>query len=150
MHAVPQILRVMRPFPYFVDLAETLAAARSLMREHDIGHLPVKDGGRLIGILAESDLRPFTRTADRLAEHTVAEAYAPAPFIVPIHARLDEVVQNMARRGADAVLVVKDDHLAGILTTTDVCHILGALLTTGAIPDYDERWREPPPEPGPA
>lgn len=36
---------------------ERIDAARRLLRKHDIRHLPVTDGDRLMGIIAESDLR---------------------------------------------------------------------------------------------
>jgi acetoin utilization protein AcuB len=42
--------------------------AAQLMLDHTIGALPVMDGGRLIGIVTETDLlRAFVRSADRTA-----------------------------------------------------------------------------------
>jgi acetoin utilization protein AcuB len=40
--------------------------AAQLMLDHTIGALPVVDGGRLVGIVTETDLlRAFVRSADR-------------------------------------------------------------------------------------
>lgn len=45
--------------------------AARLMIEHKIGALPVLDGGRVIGIVTESDfLRAFLETADAAARRT--------------------------------------------------------------------------------
>jgi acetoin utilization protein AcuB len=42
--------------------------AAQLMLDHQIGALPVMDGGHLIGIVTETDLlRAFVRTADHIA-----------------------------------------------------------------------------------
>src|SRR5262249_53296690 len=42
--------------------------AAQLMLDHRIGALPVVDGGRLVGIVTETDLlRAFVRSADRAA-----------------------------------------------------------------------------------
>jgi acetoin utilization protein AcuB len=48
---------------------EEAREAAQLMLEHTIGALPVLEGGRLVGIITETDLlRAFVRSADRAAE----------------------------------------------------------------------------------
>src|SRR5690606_11987832 len=42
--------------PYTIGKDQTLAAASRLMRKHDIRHLPVLEGGALLGILSVRDV----------------------------------------------------------------------------------------------
>jgi CBS domain-containing protein len=56
MH-IPSIGSVMTPFPYVVQVDDSLLVARTLMVEHSIRHLPVKDGDTLAGVLTDRDLK---------------------------------------------------------------------------------------------
>ena len=44
MDHIPSIGSVMTPFPCMVQVNASVLAARALMVEHDVRHLPVKDG----------------------------------------------------------------------------------------------------------
>ncbi len=57
MNHIPSIGSVMTPFPYVVQQDDILLAARTLMVEHDVRHLPVQDGSRLVGLLTDRDLK---------------------------------------------------------------------------------------------
>jgi CBS domain-containing protein len=50
------ISRVMTPAPATVGPSETVAAAERLMRERGFHHVPVVDGGRLLGMVGSPDL----------------------------------------------------------------------------------------------
>jgi CBS domain-containing protein len=43
MDHIPSIGSIMTPFPYVVQVDESVLAARALMVEHQVRHLPVKD-----------------------------------------------------------------------------------------------------------
>ena len=47
----------MTPFPYSIDVDAPLAAAHQLMREHAFRHLPVTEGGALVGMLSDRDIK---------------------------------------------------------------------------------------------
>ncbi len=42
--------------PVVIGVSDTLAQARRVMRERGIRHLPVLDGGRLVGVLSRADI----------------------------------------------------------------------------------------------
>lgn len=121
----------MTPFPYAIDVGDSVEAARAMMREHDIHHLPVLRDGKLDGVISAQDIDV---THDVLAKQTVAvqltvdAIYTRDPYVVEVDARLDEVAEEIARRRIDSALITKHGKLAGILTNTDVCHALVALL----------------------
>ena len=124
----------MTPFPYSVDVAAPLARARALMAEHDIHHLPVKQGDRLVGAIALRDLGAPADDAGR----TVRDVATTDPYVVDASARVDDVAFAMADRHIECVLVTREGHLAGLFTTTDVCRLLGERLRQTAPPPPDD------------
>ena len=57
MDHIPSMRSVMTPFPYFVEAGDSLLVARTLMVRHEVRHLPVKEGDRLVGVLTDRDLK---------------------------------------------------------------------------------------------
>ena len=57
MDHIPSIGSVMTPFPCVVQVNDSVLAARALMVEHEVRHLPVKDGSTLVGVLTDRDLK---------------------------------------------------------------------------------------------
>lgn len=94
-----------------------------MMQLHEIHHIPVQDDHGLVGLVSASDLRLVDDD-----NRALGEVCRYTPVIVDIHARLDSVVGGMAEDRCDAVIVVKQGRLAGILTTTDVCRALAERL----------------------
>jgi CBS domain-containing protein len=57
MDHIPSIGSVMSPLPHVVHVDDSLRAARGLMVEHGVRHLPVKDDDALVGVLTDRDLK---------------------------------------------------------------------------------------------
>lgn len=131
--AVPRVSDYMTANPHFIGLHHSLAEAYALMRQHDIRHLPVLAGEKLVGLLTESDSRTMDllRRLD-LAQITVEEAMKPVPFAVTADARLDEVAREMAAMKCDAAVVLRDARLIGVFTATDALRALVNVLAGGA------------------
>ena len=53
----------MTPFPHWIDADEPLLAARDLMQQHHVRHLPVKDKGRLVSVITDRDVKFATDPA---------------------------------------------------------------------------------------
>jgi acetoin utilization protein AcuB len=111
LHHMPTIKLAMTPFPFFVEIDDSIATARAMMREHEIHHLPVTEDGALIGVVSEREVR-------------LLEASRRGHGDTP----LDEVLQHLAESHVGSALVVKNAKLAGILTSGDVCRVLADLL----------------------
>ena len=56
MQELPTLTHCMTPFPYSIDIERPVSAARALMREHGVRHLPVTDDGALAGVVSDRDL----------------------------------------------------------------------------------------------
>lgn len=130
---MPTIKSVMTPFPHSIEVDQQLAAAREMMVEHGIRHLPVTDNGALVGVLSERELadegKRFGPAAD--APETkllVGDVCSRDLFVVGLDRRLDTVLLDMAEQQIGLVLVLKEERLAGIFTTTDACRCFGEHL----------------------
>ena len=126
MKAIPSVRSVMTPFPYFVEVDESLLRARVMMVEHDVHHLPVQDQGRLVGILTDRDLKRALDPDLRLPpkeELFVNDIFEPEPYVVEGREPLDTVLDYMATHHIGSALVTKDEKLVGIITTTDACRL---------------------------
>ena len=127
----PTIKLVMTPFPHSVDIDDPVTRAEEIMREHDVRHVPVEEGGKLVGVATHRDTVRLVNPA--LDEHSrqrirVRQVYTPNPYVVDLHAPLDRVLLEMAERHIGSALVVRKDKLVGIFTVTDACRVLARLV----------------------
>jgi len=129
--SIPTMVKVMTAFPYTIDITNPISAAREMLNEHAIRHLPVTRNGELVGLLSDRDLlfaEGVLPEDDTSPNITVEMVCSLDIFVVDIDARLDDVVLEMAELRVGSALVTKNGKLAGIFTTTDVCRLLGEHL----------------------
>jgi acetoin utilization protein AcuB len=127
MDHIPSIRSVMTPFPHFVAAGDSLLAARALMVEHEVRHLPVKEGDRLVGMLTDRDLKRALDPDLGLPpkdELFVRDVSVPDAYTVDTSEPLDGVLEEMAARHLGSVIVTSHGRLAGIFTSTDACRVL--------------------------
>jgi acetoin utilization protein AcuB len=129
--AIPTVQKYMSVLPHTIGFDQTLQKARDMMSEYKIRHLPVLNGGKLIGIITDRDIRLVLglRGADP-EKMTVLEAYTPEPYITSPQAKLNEVVSHLAEKKYGSVLVVDNGKLVGIITEVDIYKALADLLET--------------------
>jgi len=130
MH-MPTIASVMTPFPHSVGPEDGIAKVEALMEEHGIRHIPVQEGGRVVGLISERDLHHQVHVSLPEADKARIRARAvmlPQPFAVDITMPLAEVLSEMTRRHIGCVIVQRHDKLAGIFSATDACRLLAELL----------------------
>jgi acetoin utilization protein AcuB len=128
-HQYPTVRQYMSPAPTTIGRGATLAEARQAMLGHAIRHLPVLDGGRVVGMLSERDLLlveslPGLRPEDVKVE----EAMVPDPFMVPPDAPVADVIERMIQGKLGSALVGERDRVEGVFTTIDALRALSDLL----------------------
>jgi acetoin utilization protein AcuB len=129
MTAVPAMSEVMTENPHAIGLGQTVRVAKDMMHEHGIRHLPVREGGKLLGLLSERDIHFALSIEDKFDfEMTVEDVYTPDPVIVPPTETLDAVVEMMATDRIGSVLVAEGEKLLGIYTTVDACQNFSQVL----------------------
>ena len=126
---MPAVSRYMTAHPVTIERTATLAEAHRRMREHAIRHLPVMDGGTLVGIVTQRDLHLLDTIAEvDLDAVGVEEAMVEHPFVVTSDTALDEVVEIMANQKYGSVIVAGHNGVEGIFTSTDACRVLADVL----------------------
>src|SRR6185369_3059566 len=118
--AIPPIKRYMTTGPHTIGRDQSLIQAHKIMREHAIRHLPVLDGGALVGVISDRDLHLIETLRDVDAERvTVEEAMTPTVYSVMPDAPLDEIAREMAEHKYGCAVVLDHGKVVGVFTTTD-------------------------------
>jgi acetoin utilization protein AcuB len=124
MAKLPTIGSVMTAFPYFIEVDAHAAAAKTMMQQFKIHHLPVRDGDKIVGVISEQELRraqAYGRDISSDADTRVAEVCTREVCVADPDEPLDAVLKHMAEAHVDVACIVKGGKLAGIYTFSDVC-----------------------------
>lgn len=129
--AIPHVDHYMTTNPHSIGQDQTLARAHELMRAHDIRHLPVLNGGKLVGVLSDRDLSLIETLRDVDPKSVlVEEAMTPSVYSISPKASLDEVVHEMAEHKYGSAVVMDHGKVVGIFTTIDAMRAFSELLST--------------------
>jgi acetoin utilization protein AcuB len=125
----------MRTQPITVAPQDSFRHAMALIRQRGIRHLPVVEGGRLVGIVTDRDLRqasPSPATSldihelHYLLERVAVREIMTSPVItVTPDTPIDEAARIMLQDRIGCLPVLRGTELVGIITETD---ILGAFV----------------------
>ena len=129
--SIPMIQKYMTTTPHSIGADQTLAHAHAMLREHNIRHLPVLVGGKLVGMVTDRDLR-FIETMRDVdpTKVTVEDAMVTNVYAVSPETPLDEVVSEMAEHKYGSAIVMQNLKVVGIFTTVDVCTAFVDMLHT--------------------
>ena len=125
----PVVRQYMSPGPHTIGADRPLSAARAMMLEHGVRHLPVLSGGRIVGLLSERDLLlvealpGVNPTVVRVDEAMVESVLTAAP-----DTPLGEVVETMIDRKVGSAVIMEGEHVVGVFTTVDALGALHELL----------------------
>jgi CBS domain-containing protein len=129
--AARRVSEVMQSEVATLTLHDRLDLADDVMRLGRVRHLPVVDGGKLVGIVSNRDLlaASLSRVLDFSAEDRrtfmrsieVAEVMTRDPIAVERDATLREAAELMLRHQIGSLPVVQSDRtLIGLVTETDL------------------------------
>ncbi len=113
---------------------DTAKTALALCRERRIRHLPVLEGGRLVGIASDRDFRaaaPPLGDPDRaaaLAQIRVGEVMAREVVTAVPDDPIEQAANTMRERRIGCLPVVESGELVGIITASDVMDALVYLV----------------------
>ena len=129
--AIPPVRNYMTMAPHSIGRDQTLARAHDVMRSHKIRHLPVLEGGRLVGIVTERDLHLIETLRDvNPTDVAVEEAMSEHVYAVEPDAPLDVVATTLSEHKYGSAVVMQHGKVIGIFTTNDACRALAELLHT--------------------
>jgi acetoin utilization protein AcuB len=126
---IPPLQKFMTTSPHSIGKEQTLERAHEMMRTHRIRHLPVLDGGKLVGMVSERDLHLVETLRDvDPSQVTVEDAMSTHVYSVQPDTTLDVVAEAMAEHKYGSAVVLDNGKVVGIFTTNDACRALAELL----------------------
>lgn len=127
--SIPKVAQYMTANPYSIELRSTLAEAYTKMRRHQLRHLPVLAGTKLVGLVTDPDLQTLEllKGVDLMAVGVEA-AMTPVPYCVTETTGLDEVAREMSMQRYEVAVVLRDAKVIGIFTASDAIRALSDLL----------------------
>ena len=107
--------------PRSIGKSASVVEAARLMREQDIGSLPITDDEQLVGMITDRDItmRVVAEAADPNAT-SVEDVYSRDLISVEPDNDLEEALGLMARHQVRRLPVVEDGRLVGIVAQADI------------------------------
>jgi CBS domain-containing protein len=112
---------VMTPSVRVANPSQSLAEAADVMKDENVGSVPVVDDGRLVGILTDRDI-VIRAVAERRDPQAVKVDEVASRELVTVKPDqdLDEALTLMARHQVRRLPVVEGEQLVGMLAQADV------------------------------
>ena len=131
--------------PRSIGKSVSVVEAARLMREQDIGSLPITDDEKLVGMITDRDIT--TRVVAEAADSkmtSVGDVYSRDLISVEPDKDLEEALQLMARHQVRRLPVVENGRLVGIVAQADIALTenekkSGKLLEAISEPSGEER-----------
>lgn len=118
--------------PYTIAVTKTLADAKATMKRYKVRHLPVLDEGHLVGLVSDRDLKLVEAHSPSDCEDIpITEAMRRAPWTVTPSTPLESAARHMARHRLGSSVVLENNKVVGIFTSTDGLRALAELLAAG-------------------
>ena len=129
-----QLSEIMNPKLITVDTRTSLRQAQRMLDQHNIRHLLVMDGKRLVGIVSDRDLRKAAPSSKSPLTTSEREEFMDELKVVEVMSRklitasptttAREAAKAMVREKIGCLPVVDGHTLVGIVTETDLLGIL--------------------------
>ena len=145
---VAEILNIKGNILYTTAPDKYLRDAIAKMVEEDIGSLVVLEKGKLVGMLTFREI--LHRNGGKVADQTVADAYAREPLVLTPELDVYEMRQKMLDSHTRYVPVMEGDVLMGVLSLFDVAKsmIQAQKLENQLLKAYIRDWPEDPEKSG--
>lgn len=129
------ITEMMTAEPTTIERSQPISEAYHILRHAKFHHLIVMDGDEVVGMLATSDILRMAYDADGSTERslgtyldhqfTIDDAMTGDLQTLPVTATAHNAAELFAKGGFHSVVVLEaNDHLAGIVTTTDLARFV--------------------------
>ncbi|MCH2034666.1 MAG: CBS domain-containing protein [Tenacibaculum sp.] len=129
------IAKIMSDNVITLNSTDDLTTAEELFKLHQIRHIPVVQGQKVIGMLSHTDLmrvsyaetvEEYETEVDVVLNSTFTIEQVMTKNVVTVKAKdtIREVAEILSEREFHALPVVSDTELVGIVTTTDLIKFL--------------------------
>lgn len=119
----------MTPSPHTIGMEQTVAKAEEMMNKYGIRHLPVLEGGKLIGVVTNRDVL-LMKSFPGIDIHKtpLSEASTMGPYAVPPTANLKSVCLEMVENKYSCAVIVENDKTLGIFSWIDALKALASVV----------------------
>lgn len=116
--------------PHSIGVELSVGDAKKIMRAYKIRHLPVLDGGNLVGVVSDRDVRMIEAVSQgqKLSEIPIEEAMSQAVYTVSPTMPLQVCARHMSSHLLGSAVVMKGSRVVGVFTTTDALAALAQIL----------------------
>lgn len=123
----------MTPSPLTIPAELSMHDAAERMFDNKIRHLPVTDGGHVVGIISDRDIA-VVDTIPQVDRNKVlvGSAMSSNPYICSPETPLIDVVRTLCEHKIGTAIVMKDGKLSGIFTLIDALKALETRLSSEA------------------
>ena len=108
----------------YIAPGASLKEAYAVMRSVGVRHLPVVDKHKLVGILSDRDVLPFTRNHVVVQDGFVDEVMAESPIVASPKTTIARLAEHMLEYKIDSIPVVDGERMVGLVTSTDLIALL--------------------------
>lgn len=119
-----KIQNYMTELPHTIGHDITVSKAKTMMKDHSCHHLPVLDGGHLVGVISHRDLTLVDNVRGG-GETPVEEIMTDEPVIVDPEMDVKEGIKIMMEKRIGSLIIrAKEGKHWGIFTYTDALKVL--------------------------
>ena len=113
----------MTRIPFTGSPSLPIQAALQLMQKHGFRHLPIEEGGKLIGIVSDRDILSVGSISE-IFRKTLGDIMIKNPFHVGPETPVDQVIRDMNEFGFGSTVVVDENNsILGIFTEKDAMKV---------------------------
>lgn len=114
----------MTPMPHTIGHDMTTSKAQEMMKEFSCHHLPVLDGGKLVGILSDKDLKTVAKISGS-EDIKIEDLMTDEPVVVEREMDVYQAAMLMHQKKIGSVIVsASPGEPWGIFTATDALNYL--------------------------
>jgi CBS domain-containing protein len=117
---VKQVKEIMTKDCATVTLQDNIFEIATLMKNNDVGIIPVVEGKKLIGVVTDRDLVVRGYAEKHSGSTAVKEVMSSSLRTIPANITVDEAAKIMAREQVRRLPVVENDELVGIVSIGDL------------------------------
>ncbi|AJA47416.1 CBS domain-containing protein [Clostridium pasteurianum DSM 525 = ATCC 6013] len=116
-----KVSKIMTESVASLNVEDTIERAAQLMREHNIGSIPVCRGEKVVGIITDRDITlRSVANGENAKVQTVKEVMSSNPVIIQPDMEANEAARIMCERQVRRLPVVENDNLVGIIALGDI------------------------------
>ena len=124
-----QVKNFMTESPHAIGSDQSIKFAHERLTQWGAHHLPVLEGGQLVGVLSERDIALIRAISPNdLESIVVEEAMAAEPYAVAPTDDIAVVVAHMLQHKYRTAVVMDHNKVIGVFTTMDALRLLTKLL----------------------